>query len=261
MLYSQTTGSGVQHIIFVHGNSQSLETWNAIAAYKALNRYSLVAVDLPGHGLSFRSSTPQSDYSLKGLGRQLREFLTLYNERDFVLVGVSLGCNVIAEASPLPPACKGVFLLGPQIIGVGLTTGDIIKPNPAITAAFSDKPDDDTLDAFLDNMASKLSPELREKCRNVFLKTDASFREYLSESIARQDWSDEVTSLKSLDIPLAIVYGIEERFVFTNYLNKTDLKIWRDEIILIPGAGHFAHLDQPELVAKLISEFANSSFL
>ncbi|HEX8024392.1 alpha/beta hydrolase [Mucilaginibacter sp.] len=258
MIFGKTNGSGNKKIIFIHGNSQSHQTWDDVITYEGLKDYISITIDLPGHGLSVRSIRPAESYSLKGLGKALREFLDLHKNDDYILIGASLGCNVIAEACPLPSNCRGAFLLGPQIIGAQLTLADIIKPNPNIGAVFTNTPANGELHAYLGDMVVKLSPELKERCKNTFLQTDITFREFFSESVSRQDWSDEIELLRKSKIPIAVVYGQLEKFVFSEYLNKTDLKKWRDEIIVVPEAGHFAHLDQPDWVADLIKEFAVS---
>jgi len=260
MLYSQSKGTGNKSIVLIHGNSQSHQTWDGVIQTGLLTDYRLTGVDLPGHGLSLRSTSPAQDYTLKGLGSNLKQFLNEYLDHEFILAGVSLGCNVIAEMTLIPSNCKGIFLLGPQIIGGDITPADIIKPNPNVAAIFTPSPADELLEGFLDDMVFTLNLSERKKCKEAFLKTDTLFRQYFGGSITMQQWSDEIENLKRSGIPLAIIYGEEERFVVTDYLEKASLIKWRNKTILVPQAGHFAHLDQPHLVAGLINDFAADCF-
>jgi pimeloyl-ACP methyl ester carboxylesterase len=61
-------------------------------------------------------------------------------------------------------------------------------------------------------------------------------------------------------VPVAVVYGQEEKFIHTHYLDKSSLKKWRNKIITIPEAGHLLQYDQPKVLAELIKEFATDCF-
>jgi pimeloyl-ACP methyl ester carboxylesterase len=260
MLYSQTKGTGNKYIIFVHGNSQSLETWDAVINEETLNSYTLLTVDLKGHGKSDRSIIHETEYTLKGMGVQLRDFIATYQESVYLIVASSIATNFIAEIATDLANCKGLFFIGACIIGEGVTLSDILQPNPNLAASFTPYPTDDELNLLMNDMAYCISDELKQKCKNIFLSTDPLFRPTLSEAIAAEDWSDEIKNLENVSIPIAIIYGEKEKINHVNYLSQSAIKKWKDEILLIPDAGHFAHVDQPGIVAGLINDFAIDCF-
>ena len=55
MLNYITSGNGHNQIIFIHGNSQSSDYWKYLLESTLKDNYSLVALDLPGCGKSFKS--------------------------------------------------------------------------------------------------------------------------------------------------------------------------------------------------------------
>src|ERR1035437_822822 len=98
MLNHQTKGSSNKKIIFVHGNSQSLHYWDEIIRNHTLvENYSLITMDLPGHGQSFRSKEPQKDYSLIGMAKYVKDFVSKFENEEYILIGNSLGTNLIGE--------------------------------------------------------------------------------------------------------------------------------------------------------------------
>ncbi|MDN3584261.1 alpha/beta fold hydrolase [Mucilaginibacter flavus] len=262
MLYSQTTGSGNKHIIFLHGNSSSHETWDNVINTDALNGYTVVTLDLPGHGKSDRSLNPETEYTLKGMGALIYEFISKFQYSEYIIVACSIATNFVSEIMPNLINCKGLFLTGACVIGKGLTTSDILQPNPNLAASFISYPTDEELNAFIDDIAYCISEEMKQKYRDSFWSTDPLFRSTLGKAIATEEWGDEIGNLenKNIDIPVAIVYGEMEKINNVNYLNKSTIKKWMDEIILIKDAGHFAYLDQPSVVADLIKNFAIDCF-
>lgn len=259
MLYSETIGEG-KNILFVHGNSQSLEIWNDVLANVLLQEYQLVAIDLPGHGKSFRSIQPEKDYILKGLTEHLKNFTSKFDGKEFIFVAMSLGSNIVAEIDPFLENCKGVFFIGSTIADQTLTSNDLIQPNPHVMPLFSSSTTDELLEGLINELMYVKKPETHKKYKNLYLNTDPAFRRCIGESLIKQEWSNEIGRLTAADIPVAIVYGESESLVHSNYLDNTALKKWHDQVILIPNAKHCVEADQPDLLASLIKEFAVECF-
>ncbi|MDB5231463.1 MAG: alpha/beta hydrolase fold protein [Chitinophagaceae bacterium] len=109
MLFTQTFGSGSTHILFIHGNSQSGKVWEPlIQSANLANKYTLVTVDLPGHGQSFKSATPEIDYSLQGMANLLGDFLETFSMKEYLIVCHSLATNLVAEIA-ISLKIAGVF--------------------------------------------------------------------------------------------------------------------------------------------------------
>ena len=81
-------------IVLLHGSNASLLTWEPWS--KALSdRFHVVSVDLPGHGLT--GAVPDGDYSQEGMARFVGEFADKLGLKDFALAGNSMGGGVAAR--------------------------------------------------------------------------------------------------------------------------------------------------------------------
>jgi pimeloyl-ACP methyl ester carboxylesterase len=260
MLHYKTTGNGEKVIVFVHGNSQSLHTWDCVVIQDILSKYTLIRVDLPGHGLSFRSGDPDSDYTTKGLAAHLNDFLDQIVKKEFILVGTSLGTSIIGELNPFPRNCKGTFLCGAMLTSQNINVKDMIQPDNTLTAAFKAAPSDEEIDYLIDHFIFKENNPIKEHYKMVFKKTDPNFRAVLGASLRTPPTTDKVANLITANIQIALAYGMQERIVKPDYLEQTSLRKWQDKILKIDQAGHCIELDQPAVLARLIAAFGSHCF-
>jgi pimeloyl-ACP methyl ester carboxylesterase len=261
MLNYRLKGKGTKQIIFVHGNSQSLELWDDVIDSEDLqSEFLLIAVDLPGHGKSFKSKQPEKDYSIQGMAGYLKEFILQYSNSKYIIVANSAGTVLMGEIVHLLFNCKGIFLTGANIIGENITPADILQPNPNLTPFFISSPTDEDLNRWIDEGSCNLSNDIKERIKEVYRQTDPCFREQWFASISRQEWTDELENLNTLAAPVAIVYGQADKFTHIHYLDKSALKKWKNKIIAIPEAGHLLQYDKPKILAQLIKEFAEDCF-
>ena len=88
-------GKGEPAVVLVHGWSCDANYWNAqLDALKA--KYTVVAVDLAGHGASGRN---RSDWSMANYGEDVASVVRQIPNRQVVIVGHSMGGTVALEAT------------------------------------------------------------------------------------------------------------------------------------------------------------------
>jgi len=98
-------GKGDPAIVLIHGWATDANYWNAqIDVLKA--KYTVVAVDLAGHGGSTRSRT---DWSMEKYGTDVATTVQMIPNQHVILVGHSMGATVALEAA---------HLLGSRVVGV-----------------------------------------------------------------------------------------------------------------------------------------------
>jgi|SRR5581483_6341871 len=91
----RTYGSGDPAVVLVHGWSCDANYWNAqLNELKA--RYTVVLVDLAGHGASEKN---RSDWSMANYGEDVAAVVRQLPNRQVVLVGHSMGGTVALEAT------------------------------------------------------------------------------------------------------------------------------------------------------------------
>ncbi len=212
MLHYQIKGNHPKQIIFLHGNSQSIEVWDTIINTEILNAYTLIAADLPGHGKSFVSTQPDKDYGLQGMAAHLKEFIFQHSNNEYIVVANSGATNLIGEIAHLLNNCKGVFLLGASVIGEHVSPADILKPNPNITPFFTPNPTEEELDKLIDDGAYSINDSNKKKYKEIFREADPAFRQYWFASISNGEWTDEIKNLNTLNIPVAVIYGENDNF-------------------------------------------------
>ncbi len=258
ILYAETIGNGDRTIVFIHGNSQSHSIWDkVILEIPNKESYSLISVDLPGHGASFRSDEPEKDYSIQGMSSKLKNFIidAVPTESEFIVVATSLGTNLVGEIADTFSKCRGFFFVSPCIIGSGFTTSDLFQPNPNIAPFFTANPKPEDLNNLLDDLLVSNDYKIREEIKADYLKTDSRFRENWFASVLKAEYTDEIAKLKSTGKPIAILFGEQEKFCNTSYLNNSSLNLWKAQTILIPNAGHATPYDNPSAIAALLTEF------
>jgi pimeloyl-ACP methyl ester carboxylesterase len=257
MLYSRKTNSNGLGILFVHGNSHSSDIWSDVVGQDLLlKNYELITVDLPGHGNSFKSNTPEQDYSVRGMASHLKAFIEQLNLEQYIVVAHSIGTNLVAEVVGELNNCKGLFLLSPCVVGDDIDVKLMLKPNPYLSPAFTPEPAAGMLLSYTRNMVCKADEVVTTKWVDVFNSTDPAFRQCWAESFTRGECSDQIKHLAQATQPIAIAFGAKEKFIDNEYLNNSGIKLWQNEVLTVPNAAHCVQLDEPEELTALIAGFA-----
>ncbi len=257
LLYAEVNADQGPTIFFFHGNSSSHATWQASLANPALSDYRLVAFDLPAHGSSDPASVITNNYSLPGIGALMtKAVLELSNGHPFILAGSSLGTNIIAEmlADSLHPA--GILLEGPCILGREYTPASIMRPDTCIGMGFVDDLTEDDM-ACLGKMVSRSTDEsLHRQIASDMRMVKDHFRSHCGNSLAAGLLNDQVALIKKRSIPVLVIFGDPDPAIYEDYLDGAELALWKNKVVKLPGAGHWAHLDEPEQFTNLLKDFA-----
>lgn len=89
------TGSGDTTLLFVHGAFIDMSYWSAQVEYFK-DHYRVVTVDLPGHG---RSGSNRSVWSIEEYGKDVCALIHELGLKNVVLIGHSMGGDVILEVA------------------------------------------------------------------------------------------------------------------------------------------------------------------
>jgi pimeloyl-ACP methyl ester carboxylesterase len=260
LAYVEQNVEAIEAIIFVHGNSGSADTWYRQFDDLRFSKYRMIAVDLPAHGQSESSSNPENDYSVIGLGRLVAELIDhLVGNGPFILVGFSLGTNVIAESLEYFNKPIGIALLASCILGEGFGLQKVFLPNPKSSSFFEDSASRENVEEFV-NESCLSSTKDKKLIIDDYFNTKPFFRSTLGKTAAESKFRDEIELIKRSGIPLFIVYGINEKSIDCNYLDQIPLSIWNNTIYKIPNASHYLHLDQPDKFNELLSKYLIQRF-
>jgi pimeloyl-ACP methyl ester carboxylesterase len=101
-------GTGKPALVFVHGWSCDRSYWRNQLAHFA-RRHRVVALDLAGHG---ESGAGRREWTMSSFGRDVTAVVDRLHLSEAVLIGHSMGVDVIVEAAPqLPGRVRGLVLV------------------------------------------------------------------------------------------------------------------------------------------------------
>jgi pimeloyl-ACP methyl ester carboxylesterase len=88
--------------------------------------------------------------------------------------------------------------------------------------------------------------------------TDPNVRVRLVQHLMALNYDDEIECVKRAGIPIAILHGEFENTVSRTYLEDLKLpRLWRDQVVIVDGAGHSPHIETPVSFNLLIDGFVS----
>lgn len=247
------TGTGQPPILFVHGFACSHEDWNF--QLEALQgSYEVVACDLRGHG-----ATPgrAHECSIEHYGGDVAALLNNLQLPPAILVGHSMGTRVVLEAARIDPErVAGIVLID----GSRQASGDPDQAEAAMRASI----DAVGFPAFMDNAFRQMActEAIVARAKRLPAETGAA----LWTRMVRWDAEKMDAAFAAVRAPLMVIQSTtmdaSRRRVSlkagqtTPWLDQVRAKIPAARIEVVPDVGHFAQLDAPGRVNRLIAELA-----
>jgi pimeloyl-ACP methyl ester carboxylesterase len=254
-------------ILLVHGMAGSSATWREILPQLA-KKYRVIAPDLLGHG---QSAKPRTDYSLGAFAVGLRDLLDELEVESATVVGHSLGGGIAMQfLYQHPDYCRRLILISSG--GLGQDVGwilrllsapgaelvmPVIAPKLVLRAG-------DSVKSWLSSMGLR-SPRGAEiwnayssfsdaQTRESFLRTLRSVVDYRGQSVSALNR----LQLRS-DLPTLAIWGEDDNIIPVDHAYAA-LEARPDcRLEVLPGVGHFAHVEAPTQVVDLIDEFITAT--
>ncbi len=229
-------------LVFIHGSAGDHTNW--IYQYSTLkDRFPIAVLELPGHG---RSEGP-GEQSVDVYVEWVRKTIAALGIARPILIGHSLGA-----ATGLTFAVKyGSLLTG--IVPVG--SGARMPVNPAI----------------LEGLKTNPAPVYEMVVKFSFARANRErFGKVMVESLSRADamiFHGDLTACDRLDltgtagsirVPTLVVCGDDDKMTppfLSEFLRDA---IPGAKMVVVPGAGHFVMMENPEVFNQEISDFAES---
>lgn len=238
------TGAGEPPFVFVHGwTCNHTHLAPQIEHFAADHR--VVAVDLRGHG---ESDAPEQRYTVQALADDVAWLCNLVHVERPVLVGHSMGGQVVLEVAASHPdlACAVVLI----------DAAPIVAGSPAIEMAAEfgaalDGPDGCAArEALADHAVAALArvPDLQARVRSDMLRTPHHVA--VSCVMLMGEWDGEVAA-RSCTVPVLHI-GAEDPINDAAALRALNPRLRTGQTV---GAGHFNQLEVPEQVNAMIERF------
>ena len=253
-------------VVFVHGYLVDSRLWDGVVD-RLSDRYRCLAPDWP-LGAQQVAMNPDADLSPTGLAGLIAEFIQRLELEDVTIVGNDSGgamSQVLVTSHPerigrlvltncdthenFPP---GIFKAMPPLAKLpgGMLALSAPFRIPAVArqafAPFSRKGIPNDL------VASWMRPAIKDSeiMRDLKKVTAGMNKRYTLDAAAK---------LRNSDLPLRLLWAPGDKFFPIKYAERLASEVPNAEIVQIPDAKTFVPLDQPELLAKEITQFAASS--
>ncbi len=253
-------------LLLLHGMAGSSQTWRSVIGPLS-RRYRVIAPDLLGHG---DSAKPRSDYSLGAFAVLLRDLLDELGITRTTVVGHSLGGGIAMQFSyQHPDYAERLILIGSGGLGpdVGLTLRllaapgaelvmPVIAPRRVLAAG-------ERVRSWLRNVGVE-SPRGEEIWRSYRTFADAPTREaFLRTLRSVVDYRGQaVSALNRLstksDMPVMAIWGDRDAVIPVEHAYAARQARPDIRLEVLPGVGHFPHVERPHEVAGLIEDFVPS---
>lgn len=258
---------GREALLLIHGMAGSSNTWRELMPRLA-KKYRVVAPDLLGHG---ESTKPRSDYSLGAFAVGLRDLLDELGIESATVVGQSLGGGIAMQfLYQHPQYCDRLVLISSGGLGqdVGLVLRllsapgselvmPVIAPQPVLRAG-------NAVRSFLSarglrsprgaEMWSAYSSFSDPQTRQAFLRTLRSVVDYRGQAVSALNR----LQLKA-EMPTLAIWGEDDNIIPVDHAYAALEARPGCRLEVLPGVGHFAHVEVPDIVADLLDEFISQT--
>jgi magnesium chelatase accessory protein len=251
----QRSGSG-PNILLVHGFAASTHSWRELIPMLA-RHYSVLAVDLPGHGRT--SAIPSVLCSISGIGNMLTILLESLNFQPDFVVGHSAGavilCNMALGHQINPRVIISVNGAFVPLFGVGSSfisrLGKRFSKRPLLhrilaRRAFNRR----NVARVLESTGSRVSEQDIELYAKL-LQQPAHVMSALS-LMSQWDLGSFIAQLTFLTQPLYLLVGGNDKAVPLKDVFEIMQHVKAATLYPLPQLGHLAHEEQPDLVGERI---------
>ena len=255
-------------VLLLHGLGCDHTTWEPVIDTLA-KRYTVIAPDLLGHGLSDK---PRADYSVGGYANGMRDLLTVLGIDKVTVVGHSFGGGVAMQfAYQFPERTERMMLvgsggLGPEVSrfiraittpGYHQLMGVLTLPGVRHVGLMGMRA--------LAGTGWKATRDLIEVAEIYDSFKDPRARAAIRHVVsAVVDWKGQIVTMADRayltdEMPMAVVWGRDDRVIPVRHASNAAALAPKARIEVIPNAGHFPHRDHPQRFAKILHEFIRTT--
>jgi pimeloyl-ACP methyl ester carboxylesterase len=233
---------GLRNLVFIHGSGGSHNDWDQQLT-RLQSRFNVVAIDLPGHG----NSAGKGEQDIFSYVSTVETFLDIAALDRPILVGHSLGAAIcLGFAVKKPNTAAAIALLG---------GGAKMPVNPLIFEGLGNDPS--TTIATISKMAVAMAN--REKYAAFIASTiSRTSPETIHGDFTACNRLDLTAEVEAIRIPALIICGKEDKMTPPAMSEWLRDNIQGARMALIPEAGHFAMLENPEVFNSVITAFTDS---
>jgi pimeloyl-ACP methyl ester carboxylesterase len=250
-------------LLLIHGIAGTLENWQTVIGPLA-RQYTVVALDLPGHGGSAPSA---GDYSLGALATGLRDLLVALGHERATLVGHSLGGGIAMQfAYQFPESTERLVLvssggLGPEVSALlraaALPGADQFI---AVTAALGNSVGSKVarglgvlglhVNTDIAVVAGGYASLVDRDRRTAFL---ATLHGVIGTGGQRIHAGDRLYLAEGM--PIQIIWGERDPIIPVQHARDAHEAMPGSQLEIFKGVGHLPQLERPERFIEVLEQF------
>jgi pimeloyl-ACP methyl ester carboxylesterase len=263
MVVRSSQSKGV--VLFLHGFPETLHTWDAVAASLA-DEYEVHAFDWPGYGLSSRPSTDKFSYAPSDYARVLKEYIAKagIDRSTLIIYATDIGGLPLLLAAIEEPGIARTIIVGdfapfnrPQYMHERLRDLKAPATSEQIHTQYYQNSDQVIENAFKGGrpieaqfpISTIFKQDMLKGWNQGALTSGDAFYHYYSHFT--RDENHLEANISRLRTPVKVGWG--EKDIYINKQMGIELAAKaKADFTLLPGIGHYAHLQDPKRVAAEI---------
>jgi len=242
-------------IIFLHGSGLDHTVWMLQTRYFAFHGYSVLALDLPGHGLSNGKSLT----SIESMAEWLGDIILYLNLKTISLIGHSQGCLISLEyAARYPKKIKSLSLLG----------GSLSMPVNPLLIDLAKNNDSKVVELMMDwshgpsgHFGTHSLPGMNHIHIGSALMKNKSLKHILGVDLkACNNYINGLESAEKLTVPALIILGDQDKMCSLKAGKELSAVIKNNQMHIIKNCGHMMHLEKADTTLSILKKFIKSNF-
>ena len=250
-------------LLLIHGTGAANHSWRGLLPLLAQS-FSVVAPDLPGHG--FTQSPPPHRLSLPGMAAEVGALLRKLDVQPEAVIGHSAGAAILARmcldgriAPRLLVAVNGAFMpFGGVANHLFSPLAKLLVMNPLVPRAFAWQASNaGSVERLLANTGSTIDAQGIALYRK--LVRDPAHVAAALRMMANWKLEPLLHDLPRLATPLLLIAAANDRSISPDVARQVREILPHAIIERVPGLGHLAHEEAPQLIAQLVMKYAQAT--
>jgi pimeloyl-ACP methyl ester carboxylesterase len=237
-------GNGEKALLFLHGWRSEASVWRGVVGGSgqwAVGR-SVYAIDLPGFG---GSEIPKQPMTVGDYADMVEQFINKLELKDIIIVGHSFGGRVgIKLAAKYPQTISKLVLVDAAGFAMDGKKKSLMNSAAKIAKPFF-KPN------FMQGLRKKIYQTIGAEDYVVTPQLQQTFINVTSE--------DLTSDMKNIKCPTLIITGAGDLDTPVEFGERMNSLILNSKFLILPNAGHFSFLDQPDKFVKYLNEFIQNN--
>lgn len=243
-----TAGYGAKAVLFIHGNSCCKEVFEHQFAALDPAVYTVIAVDLPGHGASSDAPDPAAQYTVPAYARLMLKLLAQMDIEAPVVIGWSLGGVIALEMLGQGAVLGGVLITGTPPVGPGAAGfTEAYDESVFESAALQSEVSESIMQQFLIEIYGTYQP-VPQTLVDAGFRADPNARAVMGEHwLSGREGKQQRETAEQWAGKIAVIHGDKDPYIRLDYLQSIAWKnLWQSQVHRMRSSGHAPFLEHPQ---------------